>query len=108
VPALLGPEVAYRELRRSPFDYLEAGTRAEAERAVERLLAEPGLYAAMVENGRARAADYTAAAILPRWAELLFETLPARVESRVTRRLPLPLRRAARWLGRAAALRPAR
>lgn len=108
VPALLGPEVAYRELRRSPLDYLEAGTRAEAERAVERLLAEPGLHAAMVENGRARAAEHTAAAILPRWAELLFETIPARVERKRTRRLPLPLRRAARWLGRVATLRPAR
>ncbi|HVF58672.1 MAG TPA: hypothetical protein VNJ70_02495 [Thermoanaerobaculia bacterium] len=108
VPALLGPEVAYRELRRSPLDYLEAGTRAEAERAVERLLAEPGLYAAMVENGCARAADYTAAAILPQWAALLFETIPARVEGRGARRLPLPLRRAGRWLGRAAALRPGR
>jgi hypothetical protein len=62
----------------------------------------------MVENGRARAAEHTAAAILPRWAELLFETIPARVEGRGRRRLPLPLRRAGRWLGRAASRRPAR
>ncbi|HEX9671467.1 MAG TPA: glycosyltransferase [Thermoanaerobaculia bacterium] len=108
VPALLGPEVAYRELRRSPLDYLEVASRAEAEAAVERLLAEPARYAAMVENGRARAAEFTAGAILPRWAELLFGTIPALAAGRRGRRLPLPMRRAARRLGRAATLRPAR
>src|SRR5436309_1927650 len=55
VPALLGPEIAYRELRRSELDYCEVSSLAEAQAAVDRLLGDPGLYNAMVENGRARA-----------------------------------------------------
>ena len=62
----------------------------------------------MVENGRARAASFTAKAILPRWEKLLFETIPALAPSRWSRRVPLALRAAGRWLGRTATLRPAR
>jgi hypothetical protein len=108
VPALLGPEVAYRELRRSELDYFEISSLAEAQAVVDRLLGDPGLYKAMVENGRVRAADFTAEAILPRWEKLLFETIPARLPSRWSRRLPLGVRSAARWLSRTATLRPAR
>lgn len=111
VPALVGPEVAYRELRRSPLDFLEVANRREAEAAVLRLLGDPGLYAAMAEHGRARGADFTPEAILPRWAELLFETIPAlaaRRGHRLARRLPLPARFAGRWLRRMVERRPAR
>jgi hypothetical protein len=108
VPALLGPEVAYRELRRSELDYFEVSSLAEAQAAVDRLLADPALYKAMVENGRARAAGFTAEAIVPRWEKLLFETIPALAPPRWSRRVPLALRAAGRWLGRTATLRPAR
>ena len=108
VPALLGPEIAYRELRRSELDYCEVSSLAEAQAAVDRLLGDPGLYTAMVANGRARSADFTAAALLPRWETLLFETIPALVPPRWSRRVPLALRAAGRWLGRTATLRPAR
>ncbi|MBW8873366.1 MAG: glycosyltransferase family 1 protein [Acidobacteria bacterium] len=108
VPALLGPEIAYRELRRSELDYFEISSLAEARSAVDRLLGDPGLYEAMVENGRARAAEFTAEALLPRWETLLFETIPALVPPRWSRRVPLALRAAGRWLGRTATLRPAR
>jgi hypothetical protein len=64
VPALLSPEVAYRELRRSPLDYLEVAGPEEAKGAVDRLLAEPGLYQRMVANGRERAAEVTGGAVL--------------------------------------------
>jgi hypothetical protein len=107
-PALLGPEVAYRELRRSDLDYFEISSLAEAREAVDRLLGDPDLYKAMVENGRTRAAAFTAEAVLPRWEELLFETIPALALSSVSRRVPLGLRSAGRWLSRAAARRPAR
>jgi hypothetical protein len=103
VPAVLGPEHAYRELRRSPLDFLEAATLAEAEAAVERLAADPGLYRAMVDNGRERAPEFSFAATTARWAELLFEVLPplaAEATARRLRRLPLPLRSAGRRLAR--------
>lgn len=108
VPALLGPEHAYREQRRSELDYLEVSTLDEAKAAVLRLVENPGLYQAMVENGLARSREITPEATLPRWIELLAETLPARIASRSYRRLPLPLRAAGHWLHRAVTLRPAR
>jgi glycosyltransferase involved in cell wall biosynthesis len=76
VPALLGPEPAYRELRRDPLDYFEVRSLAEARAAVERLRAEPGLYRAMVDNGRRRAAEVSVAAVTAAWRKLLERTLP--------------------------------
>lgn len=108
VPALLGPEHAYREARRSELDYLEVGSLEEAKAAVLRLIERPDLYRAMVENGRARAAEFAAEATLSRWKELLSEKIPALAASRAARRLPLPVRVAGRWLFRTLTLRPAR
>jgi hypothetical protein len=110
VPALLGPEQAFQELRRSELDYLEVASVAEAREAVLRLRRDPGLYRAMVENGSKRGADYTHEALVALWAELLFETIPALAERRsgIIRRLPLPVRAAGRWMARTVALRPAR
>ena len=76
VPALLGPEHAYRELRRSELDYLEVSSLAEAKAAVLRLLERPDLYQAMVENGRDRGAEFTAEATLSRWDEPLEQEDP--------------------------------
>ncbi|MFN7941672.1 MAG: hypothetical protein U0X73_08735 [Thermoanaerobaculia bacterium] len=111
VPALLGPEYAFRELRRGDLDYLEIGSLAEAEAAVDRLASEPGLYRAMVDNGRRRAPEVDVAAVTAAWRRLLGETLPrlAREPGRERRRAwPLAARRAGRWLARSASLRPAR
>ncbi len=110
VPALLGPELAFQELRRSERDYLEVTSVAEAREAVLRLRRDPELYRAMVENGLRRGAECSHEALVPRWAGLLFETIPALAErrSRLVRQLPLPVRAAGRWLARTAALRPAR
>jgi hypothetical protein len=111
VPALLGPEFAFRELRRSPLDYLEVDDVAAARAAVARLRAEPGLYRAMVAHGAARAASFDADAVARQWEALLFERLPARAARRgatLGRRWPLALRRIGRWLARTASLRPPR
>ena len=108
VPALLGPEHAYRELRRSELDYLEVSSLAEAKAAVLRLLERPDLYQSMAENGRARGAAFTAEAILAQWVDLLTRKIPALTPSSASRRLPLPVRAAGRWLRRTATLRPAR
>ncbi len=76
VPAILGPEYAYRELRRSELDYLEAASQEEAAAAVLKLRDNPSLYAAMVDNGRRRAAEYSVEAVTERWRRLLFEHIP--------------------------------
>lgn len=80
VPAIVGPELAYRELRRSPLDYLEVASPAEAREAIARLQADPGLYSAMIENGRERAREFTVEAIAGRWEEFLTTTLPRQAE----------------------------
>jgi hypothetical protein len=71
VPAILGPEPAFRELRRGPLDYLEVRNAAEALAALDRLRAEPALYAAMVANARTRAPVHTQQATLAAWVALL-------------------------------------
>ncbi len=111
VPALLGPEPAFRELRRSELDYLEIDGAAAALAAIDRLRADPALYRAMVEQGRVRAPEVEPAAVAARWRELLFERLPPLLADPARarrRRLPLALRRAGRLLARWAALRPPR
>ena len=76
VPALLGPERAYRELRRSELDYIEVASPEATIAAIDKLRSDPALYRAMIENGNRRALEFTAAAILQRWTQLLYETLP--------------------------------
>jgi hypothetical protein len=107
VPAILGVEYAYRELRRSELDYLEVSSTAEARRAVERLIGEPRLYQAMVENGRERAAEFTTEAIRAQWVDLLFHTIPRHAGDAHVRRwrgkplwLKSGVRRLTRTLGR--------
>lgn len=101
VPALLGPEYAYRELRESPLDYIEIDSVPEATEQVDRLRAHPDLYRRMVEHGRDRAQAFTPGRIAERWAEVLFEEVPRlkeRFSVRVSRPLPLGLRRTFNWL----------
>ena len=104
VPAILGPEQAYRELRRSDLDYLEVKNVPEALAAVDRLIREPALYAAMVENGKRRAEEFTIEAIRKRWVDLLYRAIPAMsANPRVSfwRGKPVGLKVAARRVARA-------
>jgi hypothetical protein len=105
VPALLSPDIAFEELRRSPLDYLAVSGPEDARAAVRRLIEEPGLYAQMVENGRRRSVDFTVEAVRRRWIELLDETLPQRLAEpgAALRRLPARL---AAWPHRLAGRRP--
>lgn len=85
VPAILGPEQAYRELRRSDLDYIEVTSAAEAQRAIDTLRNNPWLYAAMVENGKKRAAEVSAQVCTDAWADLLFNQLPRRARPALPR-----------------------
>jgi hypothetical protein len=76
VPAILGPESAYRALRTNPLDYIEVRNLAEAQAAVLMLLREPNLYLAMVRHGLQRGDAFTIDCIVRSWQELLFERLP--------------------------------
>jgi hypothetical protein len=71
VPALLGPEPAFRWLRRSDLDYIEVSSARDILGALDLLQANPGVYQAMVANGIARRAEFTRAAIRTQWLEFI-------------------------------------
>lgn len=86
VPALLGPESAYRSLRRDELDYVEVTSRADAEAAVSLLIREPGLYARMRERAHVRAAECTVGQVTAAWLRLLRETVPELARREAVRR----------------------
>lgn len=85
VPAILGPESAYRAVRKTALDYVEVSSLAEACRAIDALMADSARYLAMVENGRVRAREFSAARVGRDWEELLLSTVP-RLAGRPLRR----------------------
>jgi hypothetical protein len=85
VPAILNPELCYRELRRSSLDYFEARSAGEALEAIDRLRSDPELYAAMVANGFKRAAVFHPESLTARWAETLWHTVPERTSGQLYR-----------------------
>jgi hypothetical protein len=78
VPAILGPEQAFRELKQDELDYIEVKSVEEARAAILRLQNDPALYQAMVERARVRAHQVTTEQCTAAWAKLLFETIPQR------------------------------
>jgi hypothetical protein len=87
VPAILGPEAGYRELREDPLDFLEAHDLDGTMAAVERLR-DPAIFSAMVEHGRRRGEAFTTAATVERWRALLEDGLPGSTGG--PQRRPLP------------------
>lgn len=73
VPALLGPESAFRALRRSEFDFIEVCNTEEALAALQRLRDDPELRQRMVATGDARSSDYTVEANARRWIRFFDE-----------------------------------
>jgi hypothetical protein len=97
VPAMVGPEPAFHCLRRSEFDYIEVRTPADALAAIDRLLAEPQRYQAMIEQAARRSPEFNEDATAARWMTLLHAAADRMPR---WRSLPRPVR-AARLAGRA-------
>ncbi len=70
-PAILGPEPAYRSLRKSPLDYIEVYTPEDAIAALKYLQANPEIYLAMIANGFQRAQEFTVDQVSLAWRNLL-------------------------------------
>jgi hypothetical protein len=85
VPAILSPELPYRELRRLRLDYLEARNGAEALAAIDRLRSDSDLYRQMVENGFQRARDFESHRLIDLWANALWRTVPDRTRTTAAR-----------------------
>ncbi len=73
VPAMLGPEPAYRAIRRSDLDYIEVRHPTDVRRAIQTLQNNSKLYDRIVQNGRNRAREYEDDAVANRWLEILTE-----------------------------------
>lgn len=79
-PALLGPEPAYRDLRRSHLDYFEVRSPDDVVNALRQLKENPKLYTAMVENGFERAQAFTVDQLCREWRNFLAGPITAGYE----------------------------
>jgi hypothetical protein len=71
VPAILGPESAYQDLRTDDLDYIEARSCDDVVNAVRRLKENPDLYKAMRARAAQRAPGFTADAVAKLWRDTL-------------------------------------
>jgi hypothetical protein len=71
VPALLGPEPGYRELRQDPLDYIEIRTPQQALAALDNFTRHPNTYAAIREHGWQRAAAFRDDEVTNDWIRFL-------------------------------------
>jgi hypothetical protein len=87
VPALLNEEPAFRELRNSPLDYMAIDSANEVLAAITKLKGDPGLYQAMVENGRVRAGQFSVDAVRSIWLTRIEEVILPDAQRRLERSL---------------------
>jgi hypothetical protein len=81
VPAVLGVESAFRNVREHDLDYLEVKSSDDVVAALEKLRNNPELYRAMVLHGRVRAAHFTTQAIRAAWIRTLTDDIALEYES---------------------------
>lgn len=99
VPVLATAEPAYREIRRSAFDFIEIAAAGDVLRAIDLLRANPRLFEAMVGNGAKRGEEFSVEATRGRWLALLEdEVTPAFERARAS----LGARRLWHWRAMAA------
>jgi hypothetical protein len=73
VPAVVAPEPAFETLRRSDLDFIATTDAAATVAAIHALALSPERHRAMVDNGRARAVEFSVDAIRARWLHLLVD-----------------------------------
>lgn len=70
VPAILGREVGFLELRRTPLDYIEATSERQVLESLSFLKNNSQAFDAIVENGLMRSSEFSVMKVLERWIEL--------------------------------------
>jgi hypothetical protein len=73
VPAILGPESAYRALRKSNLDYIEVRSVEDIIKAIRLLKNDKKKYNKMIENGLKRADEFTSDKIAQKWVDFINE-----------------------------------
>lgn len=81
VPAILGKESAYQELRTSKFDYIEVDSINEMINATIELKNDKLLRDAMFQNSIEKSEEFTIESLTSRWASFLFDEIPALYDS---------------------------
>jgi len=81
VPALLAPEYAFQQIRKSDLDYLEVNTIEKVKESILKLKNNSELYHSIVVNGQNRATEFTQEVILKKWEDFLFTKLPKIISS---------------------------
>lgn len=76
VPAVLGTEYPFLELKKTEFDYLEAETMEDGLRAIDLLISNEKIYFKMIHNGIQRSQEFSSSNIADQWRKLLFEIAP--------------------------------
>jgi hypothetical protein len=71
VPAILSPDIAFQDIRKSELDFLEAKTIPEVLDSIKRLMNDPTLRCAMRENGLLRAREFKLENIISSWIEII-------------------------------------
>ena len=108
VPAILGPDFAYQDIRKSELDYIEIIEAEDVIKHIEYLMENPDIYTAMVKNGRKRAEEYTVEKIRDHWVNFLYKTVPEKWSNNgktIPRIFPFKLRRAINYTNRKLARR---
>lgn len=93
-PAILSPEAAYREVRQSALDFVEASSPESVIQAIFELKHDPRRVQAMVDNGRERCREFQRDRITDRWVQALEDRIIPRFTtwSRTRERRPVRLR----------------
>jgi hypothetical protein len=73
VPAILGAEPSYQQVRKGLLDYVEVRSKDEVFEALKLLKQNTSWRQAIAENGQQRANQYAAEALRGMWKELLLD-----------------------------------
>lgn len=88
VPAVLSPDSAFEDMRRSELDYLRATDIGDVVDAVKVLIADPQRRSAMARNGLQRASEFNAEMITGFWVKAIeSQIIPEYVRWRKSSRL---------------------
>lgn len=79
VPIVLGREPAYRALRHSEFDYLEANNSEEVFSSIQKLSTDSQFYCEILKNSEFRRTEYSVEKIVKLWVDF-FESINGDVE----------------------------
>lgn len=75
VPALLGCEIGFREVRENEYDYMEVDSVEDVVDGLMRLKSDVGYRSKMVENGRLRAVSFSSEEQQKTWVRFFKETV---------------------------------